>query len=281
MGLLVATTTLGLAQEREPGEPTASDATALAKRSQNPVSDLISLPLQFNFYSGGGFGDRSSITLNLQPVLPIEVTPRWNVIARMIAPIVNLPDDAGASETGLGDLQAQLFVSPRTDAGFIWGIGPIFSLPTATLEARATGSWGLGPAAVGLLSRGPWVVGALVTQTWTIADYGDDREVNQLLVQPFVNFNFGQGWAISSSPIITANWEADGDNTWTVPLGGGLAWTTKIGDQAIQIGAQYFHNVERPDSAGANQLRLQLSFLFPKQAPPGAAAVARAPDTAR
>jgi hypothetical protein len=44
--------------------------------------------------------------------------------------------------------------------------------------------------------------------------------VSQLLIpQPFVNYNVADGWYLVSSPIIAANWEADSDDTWTVPLG--------------------------------------------------------------
>ena len=36
---------------------TGVNATALAKQTQNPVADLVSIPFQFNFNSGGGLDD--------------------------------------------------------------------------------------------------------------------------------------------------------------------------------------------------------------------------------
>ncbi len=239
-----------------------ADATALAKQTQNPVSDLVSVPLQFNFNSGGAFGDRSGILLNVQPVIPIPLTPEWNVIARTIVPFVTVPQARGDSDGGLGDINLQLFATPSGAGAIVWGVGPVFSFPTATLDEVATGSWGLGPAAVALYQGGPWVVGALATQTWTISDFGDDREVNQFLLQPFANYNLGKGWAITSAPIITASWDEPG-NGWTVPVGGGLTWTTTIGGHAMNLGAQYYYNVERPDEGPKNQLRLVVAFLFP------------------
>jgi hypothetical protein len=242
------------------------DATTLAKQTQNPVADLVSIPFQFNFNSGGAFGDRSNILLNVQPVIPINVTPEWNVIARPIVPFVTVPQPRGDSDGGLGDINLELFATPANAGSIVWGVGPIFSFPTATLDEVATGSWGIGPAGLVLYQAGPWVVGALATQTWTISDFGDERDLDAFLLQPFANYNFGKGWAIGSAPIITASWDAP-SNGWTVPLGGGLIWTTEIGGQAMNLGAHYYYNVERPDEGAKNQLRLIVSFLFPKTPP--------------
>jgi hypothetical protein len=164
---------------------------------------------------------------------------------------------------GLGDIAVELFATPAGSTSLVWGVGPIFSIPTATVESAKTGSWGLGPAAVVVWMPGPWVIGTLATQVWTFADYGDGRDVNQFLVQPFINYNIGKGWALVTAPIITANWDAPSGDEWTVPLGGGLSWTTKIGGQAMNLGAQYYNNVEHPSGGAENQLRFVVSFLFP------------------
>jgi hypothetical protein len=261
---------VGFAQPPDKAEAPAEDATALAKQTQNPVADLISIPIQMNFNSGGDLGDETNIAINVQPVIPIHVTPEWNVIARTIVPISSVSQPDGNNDSGLGDIVLELFVSPGKPGALVWGVGPILSFPTATLDPLETGSWGVGPAAVALYTDGPWVVGALATQTWTIADYGDARDVNTFLVQPFVNYNFGRGWAAVSAPIITANWNAD-DNGWVVPLGAGLAWTTKVGGQPMNLGVHYYRNVASTPASGDNQLRLQVSFLFPEKKPATAA----------
>src|SRR5262245_41919000 len=64
--------------------PAAGDATSLAKETQNPVSSLITVPLQFNFNSGGDLGDGTIFNLNFQPVIPFKATSDINVIARTI-----------------------------------------------------------------------------------------------------------------------------------------------------------------------------------------------------
>ena len=49
-----------------------------------------------------------------------------------------------------------------------------------------------------------------------------------------LNYNLPKGWYLTTSPVITANWEARSDNRWTVPIGGGIGRIFKIGDQPVQ-----------------------------------------------
>jgi hypothetical protein len=242
------------------------DADALAKASQNPVADMTSFPLQFNFNSGGGLQSRTSLLLNVQPVMPLELDKKWLLVARTVVPYVNVPLPDGRRQTGIADIQEQMFFTPRASSKVVWGLGPILSAPTATNDVTRTGQWALGPTGVALVTEGRWVVGVLANQLWRIG--GDDfgAEVNQFLVQPFVNFNIPKGWSITSSPIITANWSARNDK-WTVPLGIGVGKVTLIGRQPVSIGMQYYHNVEHPDLDGANVFRFVFTPLFPIQRP--------------
>jgi len=65
------------------------DETALAKKTQNPVADLISVPFQNNFNFSAGPNDATIYNLNVQPVIPIHLTEDWNLITRTIMPIIN------------------------------------------------------------------------------------------------------------------------------------------------------------------------------------------------
>jgi hypothetical protein len=113
----------------------------------------------------------------------------------------------------------------------------------------------------------PTVIGGLVNNLWSFAGDSDREDVNLMTVQPFVNYNFENGWYVSTSPVITANWEADGDdNTWTVPLGSGFGRLIRIHKLPLNLQAQAFYNVVKPDDAPTADwtLRLQVHFLFPK-----------------
>ena len=234
----------------------------LAKATQNPVANLTSLPLQFNYYTGGGLRSKTALVLNVQPVMPLSLDKRWLLIARTIVPYANVPL-ANERETGIADIQEQWYFTPKQPGAVVWGAGPLLSIPTATNDAMRTGQWALGPTAVGLVTTGRWVVGVLANNIWRIAGVNNGRSINELTVQPFINFNIPQGWAIATAPIITADWSAPQGEKWTVPLGIGLQKVTAIGRQPVSLGMQYYHDVEHPPNAGAEEFRFIFSLLYP------------------
>ena len=247
---------------------TAEETTELAKKSQNPIADLISVPFQSNFNFGVGPKNVTQYVLNVQPVIPFKLTSEWNLITRTVLPIINQPSPADGVQSafGLGDLNPSFFLSPAKPDALIWGVGPTFTLPTATDTSLGSGKWSLGPTAVALTIQGPWVFGALANQQWSFAGDSDRRSVSQMLVQPFLNYNLPDGWYLASSPVITTNWMADSGNKWTVPLGGGFGKVWRIGKVGLPVNTQLqaFYNVEKPHDAADWTLRFQLQFLLPK-----------------
>ncbi|MGE5103364.1 MAG: neuromedin U [Betaproteobacteria bacterium] len=244
----------------------------LAKAAQNPIASMISLPFQDNVNFDVGPKKQTQNVLNIQPVVPFGLNADWNVITRTIVPVISQPDfGTGNGRTdGLGDIQFSAFFSPvrPTASGWIWGAGPIVQLRTATDDVLGQGKWGLGPTAVVLRTQkgSPWVYGALVNNVWSIGGDSSRPAVNQMLIQPFVNYNFPDypGRYLSFSPIVTADWKRDGDNTWTVPLGLGIGQIFRIGRQPMNAQVHAYWNAVRPDNAASWNLRLQVQFLFPK-----------------
>jgi len=246
------------------------DDTDLAKQTQNPVADLVSVPFQLNSNFDTGPRDNTQQVLNIQPVVPQRVDDDWNWIHRAIIPLIDQPSLAPGvhSTSGLGNVLYQGFLSPAHPEGAIWGVGPVVQLPTAESDRLGPDEWGLGPAFVILRNAGPWVVGTLATHVWGTENHA---QTNLTTVQPFVNYNFEGGWYLTSAPIMTANWEAsDGGNIWTVPLGGGAGRTFRIGSQPVNVSLQAFSNVQRPHGAPEWSTRLQFALLFPKHKPRGA-----------
>ena len=235
----------------------------LAKASQNPIADMTSFPLQWNYNSGGGLGSRTALLLNVQPVMPLVLNKKWLLVSRTVVPYVSVPLPIGARRTGVGDIQQQVYFTQRKSSKFIWGAGPIFSIPSATNDAVRTGQYALGPTGVALYTKDRWVVGALANNLWRIGGDSFGKDINQFLTQPFINFNIPQGWAITTAPIITADWNARDGDKWTVPIGIGVSKVAAIGKQPVSIAMQYYHNVEHPDAAGSDQFRFAFTFLFP------------------
>jgi hypothetical protein len=196
----------------------------LQKATQNPVASLISVPLQNNSNFDIGPLDRTQDVLNIQPVIPMRVSKNWNLIARIITPLIYQPDltQSNLGVVGLGDINPTFFLSPAKPGNLIWGIGPAFVLPSATNRVLGQGKWSGGPSVVALLQPAHWTIGGLVNNVWNFAGQSDKPAVNQMLLQYFINYNMKTGWYISLSPIITADWKAASGNVWTVPFGGGI-----------------------------------------------------------
>ena len=245
-------------------------AEELAKAAQNPIAAMISLPLQLNTNFGVGPNEDTQYILNIQPVVPFELSKDWNLITRTILPVMSQPGMAPGQgrKNGVGDIQFSAFFSPKapTASGWIWGAGVIAQLDSASNDALGAGKWGLGPTAVALKSDGQWVYGGLINNVWDVAGDDNRADINMMLFQPFVNYNVPgkPGRYYTFAPVITANWEATSGNTWTIPLGGGIGQIMKWGTQAVNLQASAYYNVEKPTNGADWQLRLQMQFLFPK-----------------
>lgn len=242
-----------------------NDETELAKAAQNPLADMISIPIQTNFNFNYGLNrDKTQIVTNVQPVIPIEIGKDWNLITRTIIPVMYT--EFPGYQTGLGNVQFSGFLSPARPGKFIWGVGPVFQFPTRTDTYLGSNLWSAGPSVVGVTIQGPWVVGLLAQNIWSFAGPGgkDNPSINQFLAQPFINYNLPQGWYLTFSPIITADWKAAGSDQWTVPLGAGVGKIFKIGKLPFNANLSGYYNVARPTFGPDWQLRAQIGLLLPK-----------------
>jgi hypothetical protein len=246
------------------------DTEALAKAAQNPVASLISVPLQNNTGFGVGPYSRTQDVLNVQPVIPIGISEDWNLIVRVIQPIVWQPNVNQNSQGwfGFGDMNPTFFFSPAKPHKLIWGVGPTFVIPTATADQLGQGKFSMGPGVVLLTTPGHWVIGTLINNVWSVAGSGGRPPVNQMLLQWFVNYNLKKGWYLATSPIVTADWRASNGNQWVVPLGGGVGRIMRLGPQPVNLLAQLYGNAVHPDGASPWGMRLQIQFLYPKKPKP-------------
>ncbi len=255
--LLMAT--IGFAQE----EPKTTDADALAKQLQNPISSLISVPIQGNFDFGFDPSNGSRMIVNIQPVIPMSISEDWNLIARVILPVVSQTDIYGPSgnQFGLGDVTMSAFFSPKapTKGGLIWGVGPVLSIPTATDQLLGSEKFGVGPTAIALTQIGKITLGVLVNQVWSIAGSEDRADINNTFIQPFFAKNFKGGYALSLNTELSQNWEADA-TSGTINLVGSKV--IKLGKQLTQVAV----GPRIPYGNGNNSdwgFRAQFTLLFP------------------
>lgn len=247
-------------------EKTASTAADLAKKLSNPIASLISVPFQNNTDVGIGVYNGSRNTLNFQPVIPISISSKWNLIARVVLPIVTQHDitASGMKETGLSDAVVSAFFSPaEAKNGLTWGVGPAILVPTATDRLLGTEKLGVGPTAVVLKQINGWTYGALVNQIWSIAGDKNRTDVNQMFVQPFLVYNWASGAGAGANFEITQNWEGNATAVFFNPTISGI---TKLGSQMVQLIIGPRIPVAMPKSGRPDfGVRAVVNFVFPKQ----------------
>lgn len=239
----------------------------LAKKLSNPVAALISVPIQINYDDEIGKAELGKKwTINVQPVIPIEIDTHWNVISRTIVPLVSQTDIFAGSgrQTGLGDVVQSLFFSPKapTAGGWIWGAGPVFLLPTGTDDLLSGGKWGAGPTAVVLRQKDGWTFGALGNHIWSFAGDSARSPISATFVQPFVSFTTKTATTYGLNTESTYDWKS---SRWTVPLNASVSQVLRVGDQLISVAGGLRYWGQAPDSAPSGWgARVVVTLLFPK-----------------
>ncbi len=239
----------------------AQSAEELAKKLSNPIASMISVPFQFNWDQGYVTGNGDKMTLNIQPVIPISLNDEWNLISRTIVPVIHQDNVFGdfTNQYGLGDTVQSFWLSPKapTNAGLIWGLGPVIYIPTATDTKLGADTWGAGPTAIALTQSGPWTVGALANHIWSF----DNHVINSTFVQPFLNYTTPTAWTFGLNTESTYNWNTE---EWSVPINASISKLVDIGGQKVSLqgGVGYWANSSTGGADGW-RARFTVTFLFP------------------
>lgn len=246
-------------------EKPGASAQELADKLSNPVSNLISLPIQNNLDYGIGPHNGSKYTINIQPVIPIRINQDLNLITRYIIPIIDQRDITGenSSEFGLSDATISAWFSPsHSKNGWIWGAGPAFLVPIGTNDFLSTRKWCIGPTALVLRQTKGLTYGFLVNQLWSFAGDEDRSDVNQLFLQPFFSRSWKSGASVTFNSEITFNWQNNTTSAYLNPIASGV---TKIGKQTVSFSIGPRIPLGGPESSMADWgLRAALTLVFPK-----------------
>lgn len=245
-------------------EPAKSDTQDLAKKLQNPVAAMISVPFQFNYDHGLGSGHAGSrLTLNIQPVVPFALDNGWNMVTRTITPIIwqnKLTAESG-SQFGLGDIAESIFFSPIEPSKTIWGVGPILLIPSATNVAMGSGKWAVGPTAVVLEQDKSMTYGMMVNHLWSFAGDNLRPDMSLSFLEPF--FTYTTKTATSFSILTESNYDWL-NRQWYVPIEAGLGQMLLFGHQPVSFGLTGKYWAVKPQTSGDWSLRFTITFIFAK-----------------
>jgi hypothetical protein len=243
-------------------------AADLAQELTNPVADLVTIPIQMNFDGDiGPMDDGTKVTTNVQPVIPIDINQSWNLITRTIVPVIYQDDifpGAGA-QFGLGDINFTAFLSPKqpTARGLTWGAGAVVLLPTATDSLLGAKKWGAGPAAVGLVLRGPWTMGMLANHIWSFAGDDDRPDISNTFVQPFVAYTWSSSWTAAVQSESAYNWNTE---QWSIPVNCAISKLVMFGRLPVSLQAGVGYWAESPANGPEGvRWRLQANIVLPRK----------------
>ena len=263
VGIVLAWPMVSRAQQ--PPAPAQAETEDLAKKLANPISDLVSVPFQFNWEQNVGPREATRFILNVQPVMPFTLNPNWNLIARVIVPFVSQPAliVGGEPAFGVSDILASFFFSP-SKSGLTWGVGPAINLPSTSIPSLGSEKWSAGPTVVALMQTGKVTYGALWNQVWSFSGANDRPNVDQMFLQPFFAYQATRTLTVTLQSETTANWEID-EGRWTVPINLIVAKLSTLGTfpASYQFGFGGF--VAHPEIGPSWKVRGAIVILLPRK----------------
>ena len=245
----------------------AADHTGAAEQLKE-ARGFFALPLELDFDSGAANGDEN--ILRIMPLYTFPVLEKWKLVNLSIITLADapggipaFPGDPGVGQSaGVSDLLHASFVTPHHSGYFIWGIGAMLALPTATDDSLGSGKWAAGPAVRVTYRKGPWNLGFIASQRWSFAGSDNRADVNQLLLRGAVRRQLPNDLFFVYAPLITANWDSPGEK-WLVPVGGGIGRSFKVREHPWAWSVQGYYNAIKPDAAPDWVVRFAIVAAIP------------------
>jgi hypothetical protein len=250
------------------------DQSALAQQANNPIANLISVPVENDWDVGIGPAHATRYLANIEPVIPFSLNEDWNLITRTIVPVIdqqalvntpNPPATLRKNHSGLGDIEQSFFFSPKKEFdGWIIGAGPVGYYPTATDSALGLGKWGAGPTFVVLRQEHGFTYGLLANQIWSVGGQQGRANFSSMYLQPFLLYTTKSNTSLGVDSESSHDWY---DDQWIVPLNFQIRQLLKIGKLPVQFTAGYRYYLVRPTGDANWGLRFTVTLLFPKKPP--------------
>jgi len=264
MRWLRASSGVALATIAAAGAGHAQDLETLSYQVENPLANVIKLAFRGTSIFDDGRFQRTGYLLEVRPSVPLRFSDDVTVLFRADVPFADQPVGRLARAKGLGDSQLQAIVVPRSHGNLSWGIGGTLQLPTRSEVALGDGMYGAGLIGVAVQSSGPWLVGASLSQLWSVGKpQVHETPFSITALEPFVTYRFGGGWSANFSPQLLVDWLAPSGQQLSIPLATTVTKAFVVANQPMAISAGVTYVPIRPDNSSDWLLRASYTLIFP------------------
>jgi hypothetical protein len=233
--------------------------TELVKQANAPISSMLQVRLQDSYspvwQKVPGQGNAFGISVTA-PFREFRLLPFPQLSLLKIPAILTFP----TQPTGLGDVSFLDLPVFRFSHDFVCGVGPTFAFPTATVAALGQGKWQVGPAGAIAWAPRQWLIGVLAQNPISVGGDPNRPAVNQLLVQPFLSYAFGEGWFVRSEPQMVIDWRT---HKQLLPVNLGFGRVFKIGGQDVSAFIEPGWTISYDGPAPHYFIGYNFVFLFP------------------
>jgi hypothetical protein len=275
---LAAATDVDESQAPVPNTPhaagTEKPVERIAREMSNPLAAFTSVTyrLEHRSFTGDieGADDQTGTSHVMQAVLPFKQQDGQGFVVRLMLPYE--PDkpiywvdqdtwsekgypewlirqqDPGLQGEGVwesthghtGDMLADIVYGGVDSGGTILTYGMTARLPTSSDTSNARQQLVVGPLInVGKMT-GWGTYGAMFSHVIDVVEKRDKGTPDTTIstIDAYFSYGLGNGWQLISSSKATYDWEADSGNKLSIPLGGGIAKTTRLGSMPLRIAAE-------------------------------------------
>ncbi len=265
--LTIVGTLISGAARTQPETKAQAEARAqanLTREFQNPLPDLATLRFINDVDVGLGEADDSDVLVRINLLLPMRVMSMANLVVQTMVPLHSRPTEGPESEpvNGVGDALQHLLLGPTRAGHFIWALGPVLELPTATRRALGTGKVSLGPSVILSYQNPSWTLGLNAWQLWSVAGHEGGPDVERTHLQPAVSYTLPTRVALGVGSETVIDWLAPPNDRLTLPLLVTMSRVTQVSDENVNVtlGARYY--LDAPSGGPEWGVRLAFAFTF-------------------
>jgi hypothetical protein len=255
----------GSAGAEEQNEVTDAERAELSRQQQSPLTEVMNFDVKTDVRMGIGETRENSLLVRISPLTPIRVAPGWKLVVWPTLPLRSLPPQSTSSDqrvNGMGDVLLRQLITPSMIGSFLWGIGPVAQLPTATQTETGTGRFSLGLVAVLGYRVGDVTLNVRPEHYRSIGGQTQREPVEATLFTPSISVTLPSSLSLGLLSETVVNWRAQGRDRWSVPV---MLTVSDIADVSglpvnVTVGAEYF--ALSPANGPSWSVRIAMAFLF-------------------